>query len=267
MSAALPVTRPRLSVVEAGHGRPMLFQHGLCGDARQPADVFPLESFRCLTVECRGHGGSEAGDPAAFGIATFADDIAATLKGMRAGPMVVGGISMGAAIALRLAVTRPDLVSALVLARPARVTAPGPDNKQPKAEVGALLSDHDATEARTIFEARRTAAWLAAAAPDNLASLRGFFARKPLNITAALLTRIAADGPGVTEEQVARLTVPTLVIGHDRDVVHPIAMAQELAALIPRSSLSIIPPKADDLEGYRTAFRTSLRTFLEEHAR
>lgn len=245
----------------------MLFQHGLCGDARQPADVFPLTSFRCVTVECRGHGGSEAGDPEAFGIATFTDDVAATLESLRAGPLPVGGISMGAAIALRLAVTRPDLVSALVLARPAWVTARGPDNMRPNAEVGAMLADHDAAEARTIFEASRTAAWLAEAAPDNLASLRGFFARTPRDVTAALLMRIAADGPGVSEAQVARLTVPTLVIGHDRDVVHPLAMAQALAALIPRSTLSVIPPKADDLEGYRTAFRASLRHFLQEHSR
>ncbi len=267
MTAASLGTRPRLAVVEAGQGSPMLFQHGLCGDARQPVDVFPLDGFRCITVECRGHGGSEAGDPEVFGIETFADDIAATLDGLQAGPLPVGGISMGAAIALRLAVTRPDLVSALVLARPAWISARGPENMRPNAEVGALLLQHDAAEARRIFEASRTAARLSVEGPDNLASLRGFFARTPLLVTAALLTRISKDGPGVTQEQVASLTVPTLVIGHERDIVHPIAMARELAALIARSRLSIIPPKADDPEGYRTAFRASLRTFLTEHCR
>ena len=116
MTAAPSPDRPRLALAEVGHGPAMLFQHGLCGDARQPADVFPSDAFRCLTVECRGHGGSEPGDPEAFGIASFADDVADTLDGMRLGPLPVGGISMGAAIALRLAVRRPDLVSALVLA-------------------------------------------------------------------------------------------------------------------------------------------------------
>lgn len=267
MTAVVPVARPRLSLVEHGQGKAMLFQHGLCGDARQPADVFPLDSFRCLTVECRGHGGSEAGEPDGFAIATFADDVAAMLEGLRAGPLPVGGISMGAAIALRLAVVRPDLVSALVLARPAWVTAPGPDSMRPNAEVGALLANYGAEEACRFFEQSRTAARLSAEWPDNLASLRGFFARSPLSVTAALLTRISADGPGVTEQQVARVSVPTLVIGHERDIVHPIGMARELAALIPGSRLTIIPPKADGLEGYRAAFRASLRTFLEEHLR
>ncbi len=245
----------------------MLFQHGLCGDARQPADVFPSDAFRCLTMECRGHGGSDAGDPENFGIATFTNDVAAVLDAKLLGPLPVGGISMGAAIALRLAVHRPDLVSALVLARPAWVTEAGPDNMRPNAEVGALLDRHGAAGARAIFEAGNTAARLSENGPDNLASLRGFFSRAPLAVTSALLTRISADGPGVSRAQITGLRIPTLVIGHERDVLHPLAMARELAALIPGSRLSIIPPKADDLEGYRTAFRTSLRTFLKEHFR
>ena len=259
--------RPNLAFVEGGRGPAMLFQHGLCGDARQPADVFPSEAFRCLTVECRGHGGSEPGDPEGFGIATFAGDVAAVLEARRLGPLPIGGISMGAAIALRLAVLRPDLVGALVLARPAWVTEAGPDNMRPNAEVGALLASHDGAEARAIFEAGETAARLAKDGPDNLASLRGFFTRAPRPVTSALLTRIAADGPGVTREQVAGLRIPTLVIGHDRDLVHPLAMARELAALIPGSQLAVIPPKADDLEGYRAAFRASLQRFLKEHHR
>lgn len=258
---------PRLSVVEGGHGRPMLFQHGLCGDARQPADVFPLDAFRCLTVECRGHGGSEAGDPTAFGLATFTDDVARVLDERKAGPLPVGGISMGAAIALRLAVVRPDLVSALVVARPAWVTAAAPDTMRPNAEVGALLAGHAAPEARALFERSETAARLAADGPDNLASLRGFFGRAPREVTAALLTRVSADGPGVSDGQVSGLRVPTLVIGHRRDVIHPLATAQALAALIPGARLAVIPAKADDPDGYRTAFRASLRTFLAERNR
>ena len=258
---------PRLSVVERGHGRPVLFQHGLCGDARQPADVFPLDAFACLTVECRGHGGSEAGEVEALSIATFAGDIASVLDARKAGPLPVGGISMGAAMALRLAVTRPDLVSALILARPAWVTAANPANMQPNAEVGALLAAHDPAEARAIFERSATAARLAADGPDNLASLLGFFTRAPRAITAALLTRISADGPGVSEGEVRAIGVPTLVIGHDRDAVHPLASALDLAALIPGARFARIPAKADDLDGYRTAFRASLLTFLQEHHR
>lgn len=259
--------RPNLAVVDRGQGRPVLFQHGLCGDARQPADVFPLDRFRCLTVECRGHGSSAAGDVSAIGIATFTDDVAAVLDERKIGPLPVGGISMGGAIALRLTVTRPDLVSALILARPAWETEHAPANMQPNAVAGRLLMEHDAAAARAAFERTPIAGLLAVEAPDNLASLRSFFTRAPQQVTAELLVRIAADGPGVTRQQVRGIRVPTLVIGHGRDLVHPLAIAEKMARLIPRAKLSIISSKADDPEGYRAAFRSSLQAFLEEHDR
>lgn len=249
-----------------GTGMPVVFQHGLCGDARQTEEAFPDEArLRRLTLECRGHGGSQPGDPAAFSIATFADDVAALIETVGA-PAVIGGISMGAAIALRLAVRRPELVRGLVLARPAWTTAAAPANMAPNAEVGRLLSALPPLEARNAFAGTRTALRLQAEAPDNLASLLGFFHREPIAVTAALLTAIAADGPGVSEEEVRAIRVPTLVVGHDRDAIHPLAHARALAAAIPGARLAEITPKATDKARYVADFRHALSSFLSEFA-
>ncbi|HWT29957.1 MAG TPA: alpha/beta fold hydrolase [Propylenella sp.] len=252
-------------MAESGAGPAFVFQHGLCGDAAQTAEVFPDDApFRRITLECRGHGGSESGDPAAFSIAAFANDVAALIERQALGPSVVGGISMGAAIALRLAVTRPDLVRALVLARPAWVTDPAPVNMRPYLEVGELLSRFPAEEARARFEASATAAWLAREGPDNLASLQSFFSRRPQEITAALLTRISRDGPGVSAADVAALRIPAVVIGHERDPLHPWSSAEQLAALVPGAQLAKIAPKAESRERYVQEFRAALRRFLAE---
>jgi pimeloyl-ACP methyl ester carboxylesterase len=257
----------RLAVYDRGNGAPVLFQHGLCGDAAQPADVFPYElSARGLTLECRGHGRSEAGDPARLSIATFADDIAAWLESLGVAPLVVGGISMGAAIALRLAVTRPDLVKGLVLARPAWFVEAAPGNMAANAVVGDLLARFPPQEARQRFETLALRRDLETRAPDNLASLRGFFTREPVAVTAALLTRLSADGPGVTREEVAAIKVPTLVIGHGLDIVHPIGHAEALAGTIPGARLARITPKAASKELYRQNFNAALTRFILETA-
>ena len=256
-------SQPQLNLVESGEGAPFIFQHGLCGDAAQPGEVFPTDvPFQRMTLECRGHGLSEPGDAGAFGIATFANDVAELIEARGIAPVPLGGISMGAAIALRLAVTRPDLVSALVLARPAWLAADAPTNMRPYAEVGDLLARFPADEARARFDQSETSALLEREAPDNLASLRGFFERAPQTVTASLLTRIARDGPGVTLDQVAKLAVPTLVIGHGQDLLHPFDHAERLAALIPGSELVEITAKGVSRSQYVIEFRAALRNFL-----
>ena len=253
-----------LAVHSVGAGRPMLFQHGLCGDAAQTAEVFPDGiGWQGLTVECRGHGGSEAGPLEAMGFATFAGDLAAFIETL-GGPMVLGGISMGAALALRLAVERQDLVSGLVLARPAWVCEARPANMAPYALVGELLARHEPEAARAAFEASDTARRLAEEAPDNLASLQGFFSREPVEVTRALLTRVAADDPGVRAEDLGRIKLPVLVIGHGRDFAHPLAHAEALAGLIPGARLARITPKAESRDRYAAEFRAALAAFLQE---
>lgn len=244
-----------------GSGLPVVFQHGLCGDIAQVAEAFPDDSsLRLIGLECRGHGASEAGT--AFSIALFADDVIALVE--RAGvPVVLAGISMGAAISSRIAVRRPDLVRGLVLARPAWVADAGPDNIRPNAEIGALLSRLPPDEARAEFTTGETHALLAREAPDNLKSLLGFFDREPIAVTAGLLNAISADSPGITEDELGRLALPVSVLATRQDYIHPLAHAERLARLIPGATLTVITPKGADKSAYLADFQAALRAFLK----
>lgn len=248
---------------DGGDGLPVLFQHGLCGAQGQPAEIFPTgPALRRLTLECRGHGASPPGPLDRLSIRTFTDDAAAFLESNSSRPAVVGGISMGAAIALRLAVTRPDLVRALVLARPAWTTRHAPANMAPNALVGRLLARHPPEVARRLFLQNPLATRLRRHGPDNLASILSFFTRSPQAVTAALLQLISAGGPGIAEANLARLQIPVLVIGHGRDLIHPLRHARSLAMRIPGARLVQITPKATDLAAYHQEFRDTLRAFL-----
>jgi pimeloyl-ACP methyl ester carboxylesterase len=253
----------RLAYYRAGDGpRAVVFQHGLCGDARQTAEAMPqVAGYRSLTLECRGHGASEPG--AAFSIASFAGDVAALIE-TGAAPVVLGGISMGAAIACQLAVRRPDLVRALILVRPAWGTEPAPENMRPNAEVGALLARLPAAEAEALFRQSATAARLATGSPDNLASLNGFFARRPQSETARLLVQISGDGPGITEADLRALRVPVLICGAAEDAIHPLALARHLASLIPRARLVELPAKGRDKAAHIAALHAAISLFLQE---
>lgn len=266
MTGAAPWTTAdglTLALEDAGGGGvPVIFQHGLCGDAHQTKEAFPPDPrFRRITLECRGHGASAGDDHPSLN--KFTKDIEALTETLGRA-VVVGGISMGAAIALRLAVRRPDLVAGLILVRPAWDTgAEAPANLAPNAEVGALLQRLPVAEARKAFLASPTAAMLRETAPDNLLSLMGFFERRPVSQTASLLTALTREPLGVTDADLAALRLPVLICATSEDAIHPAALAEGLAARIPGAVLRHLPPKGRDKAAHITALHDEITAFLQ----
>jgi pimeloyl-ACP methyl ester carboxylesterase len=252
-----------LNVVEGdGDGPPFVFQHGLGGDADQTAEVFPADcGRRLITLECRGHGRSDAGPEACFRLDQFCADLGAFIETLAA-PVDIGGISMGACIALMLAVRRLELVRSLILARPAWLLDPAPSNLKPNVTVGKLLGRHEPKAALDLFNQSADAEELARSSPDNLASMRGFFARPNPQVLASLLTRISADGPGLEEDDLRRLAIPVLVIGTEQDHIHPFSLADKLATMIPGATVAKITPKGASREDYVREFKAAVGAFL-----
>jgi pimeloyl-ACP methyl ester carboxylesterase len=253
-----------LSAVDVGTGPAVLFQHGLGADNSQVAEIFPAEiNVRRLTVECRSHGLSGKGSRQDLSIKTFGEDALAFLESYGVNEFIAGGISMGAAIALRLAVAVPQRVRALVLVRPAWLWDPAPNNMRPFAKVAEFLLSSDGPEkALARFDASSIAALLSKEAPDNLASLRRFFTHpEPLAI-ATLLSAISSDGPGVSEAEVASLKIPALVIGNSLDAVHPLEFAQKLSNSIPMARLVEVTSKSFDRTRHVKEVHAALNTFF-----
>jgi pimeloyl-ACP methyl ester carboxylesterase len=263
-----------LNYVDEGHGNglPVLWQHGLGATQAQAAEVFPDSSgFRRITLECRGHADSELGAPEELSIQQFSEDAVRLLDHLAVTRAVVGGISLGAAIALRLGVCHPDRVSALIIARPAWLDENAPERLKIYLDVAELLTRYGAEQGLERLQAGDRYRLVMRESPDNAASMRSFFQRDPRS-TVALLSRIPAQGLGVTRDQLSRLALPTLVIANEGDYVHSIAMATEVAELIPGAKLKIIPSKNAARQAYGEAFKAALDEFLsrrpgESHAR
>ncbi|CAN7676275.1 alpha/beta hydrolase [Rhizobium rhizogenes] len=252
-----------LSVFDGGQGLPVVFQHGLGGDEAQVAQTFPpADSVRRITVECRGHGASSLGTARPFSLQMFAEDVlaAATVRGLDR--FVVGGISMGAALALHLAHHHPERVAALVLVRPAWTFTASPDNLEPIRAVAALLRSHPIDEARALFTGSEIGMRIKADAPDNFASLLGYFDRPDAVAFAEVLADIAADGPDVSQAAAAALAIPTLIIGNQQDAIHPLSRAQVLANTIPGASFVEVTPKAADKQQHFASVQDAITRFL-----
>ncbi len=255
-----------LAYEDCGEGLPVLWQHGLGADRRQPAEVFPdVPGLRRITLECRGHGKSALGDPSLLSIEQFAADAKALLDHLRIDRVVLGGISLGAAISMRLAAALPRRAEALILARPAWVSQRAPFTMKPYLVIAELLTEFGPTEGLLKFNQSEVLAVVESVSPDNAASLRSFFARETAESTIELLSRIPLDGPSLNEKDITALEVPTLIIANGEEYVHPLHYAERLRNLIPNAILAIVTSKTVDKGLYQSQFRNALTCFLQGH--
>lgn len=108
----------RLAYEESGaaDAPAMVFVHGWTCDRSHFApqvDRFSPQ-YRCIAVDLRGHGESDA-PMQDYTVEGFADDVAWMCDQLDVVETVVVGHSMGGAVSLALSLGRPDLVRALVL--------------------------------------------------------------------------------------------------------------------------------------------------------
>ncbi len=110
----------RIRYLMQGSGPPLVLLHGFALSAElnwvAPRAVDSLAgSFTVVVPDFRGHGQSDKPhDPGAYGT-RYVDDVVALLDHLRIPRAHVAGYSLGAVVALRLAVAHPDRVMSVVL--------------------------------------------------------------------------------------------------------------------------------------------------------
>jgi 3-oxoadipate enol-lactonase len=115
----------RLNVLDEGEGEAVVFLHGLGGCWRDWAPQLDglRDRYRCVVVEHRGHGRSEA-TAGAYSTPLFAADVVRVCAALGVERAHVVGLSMGGMIAQHVALDAPDLVDTLVLADTAAAFPP-----------------------------------------------------------------------------------------------------------------------------------------------
>ncbi|MEV4807512.1 alpha/beta fold hydrolase [Nonomuraea sp. NPDC049421] len=104
--------------------RPLVLLHGRTADHNDWNGItqhFAGRGRHVLVPDLRGHGESE--HPGAYALHEMAGDVAALLDHLKTGSVELIGHSLGALVATRVTIARPDLVSRLVLEDPPQAYA------------------------------------------------------------------------------------------------------------------------------------------------
>lgn len=258
----------RFHYVEQGAGIPFVFQHGLGADVSQPLELCrPPSGFRLLTLDCRAHGETRpVGPEEKIGVEQFCDDVRAFLDHLGIVKAVVGGVSMGAAIALRFALEHPERVLGLVLSRPAWLDESRVDNLRVFATLAEFIRKYGAWEGAQRYQETKAFQEVKRVSPDNANSLLAQFAHPRAEETVAKLERIPNYVPAHRRDDWRRIAVPTLVLANRQDEIHPFTFGETLAAAIPNARLVEVAPKSVSKERHNAEVQAALDEFLGANA-
>ena len=250
--------------LDLGKGVPFVFQHGMGGDVHQIQDLFePPIPFRLLTLDCRGHGETRpVGDPTHLGFASFADDLLAMIDMLHLQQIAVGGISMGAAVALNFALRYPQRVLGLVLVRPAWLNEPLPVNLRVYPRIAALIRHYGAVQGLEHFKLTEEYLEVQCTSPMTADSLRRQFTRPQAEEAVDILECLPQDAPNREQEDWTRIPVPTLILANEYDPLHPFGYGEVLAHSIPGAILEKVTPKAVDAHQHARDIQRAIERFF-----
>lgn len=224
-----------------GEGQPIVFAHGLLWSGRMfDAQVAALrDRYRCVTFDFRGQGQS-AVTPDGYDMDTLSQDAATLIEALGIAPCHFAGLSMGGFIGMRLAARHPELLRSLILMETAGDAEP-PANvrKYRQFLIAERLLGPGAVAGRVMpVMFGRSFLTDPARAAERAEWRRRLAANHRVGVRRATLGVIERRG---VEDELGKITAPTLVIEGDEDMAVPPERAKRTAALIPGARLVMIP--------------------------
>jgi pimeloyl-ACP methyl ester carboxylesterase len=218
-----------------GHGAPLVLLHGAMGTIESCfARLLPVlaRHFEVIAVELQGHGHTrDIARPLTYD--GMAADVAALVEALDLGRADFVGYSLGGAVALQLALDRPELFDHLVFAGGA---AFDPSGVHPELVAAFESFDPHEVDGTPWHEAYRRVA----PDPDAWTSL------------VAKVNQLDRAGVSWPRDQLTAMRVPTLLIIGDADVVRPehtVEMFRLLGGGVPGDLVGIPPAQLAVLPG------------------
>jgi pimeloyl-ACP methyl ester carboxylesterase len=223
-SAYLSIGGSRIFYQTSGRGEPLLLLHGGFGTVEDFASQIPefAEDFKVVAFERSGHGHSaDTEDP--FHFDTMSEQTIDFIEALGLGPTNLMGWSDGAAIALLVSISRPDLVRHLV-------------------SVGGFFNTHSVHP--------QDQDWIRSATPESFRRIMPILVKRyddaspdgpaHFSIVFEKTKKLWLTEPDMKREELARITAPTLVMVGDRDATIP-EHTLELFRSIKSAQLCVIP--------------------------
>lgn len=230
--------------------------------AQARATIADVRNVERVTIDAPAHGASaDSTVPLNFG--DFAEAVLHHLDELDIDTAILGGISMGAGIALRIACDFPDRVTALVLVRPAWTDRPGRPHLDIVSDIGTWITEASVEVARSRLEADHRYQAMSANEPLAATSVARAIGGVAESGRPDVLTQMVDSRPVHDLALLANVHQPALVVSTERDELHPPSIAREIAAMLPNSTLAVAPPRYAEPVAHQEFLTKAINSFID----
>ena len=246
----------------------MVFMHGWAGSGRywQSTAKALLDNFDCLLYDMRGFGRSHVQPDLSYELTEYAEDLAVLLNQLNLERVYINAHSMGASIATLFLNRYPQKVEKAIL------TCSGIFEYDERAfaafyKFGGLVVKFRPKWLGKIPLADRMfmARFLHSPIPksERQAFLEDFINADYQAALGTIFTSVSKEQAEFMPQEFAKLTVPTLLVAGEYDIIIPAELGKKAAALNDQVELAIIPntahfPMLEDAETYLARVRDFL---------
>src|SRR5262245_18483203 len=235
---AVAVLGHKMHYIEAGRGEPVVFLHGMGGEGARwmPTIKAVARERRAIAPDQIGFGQSDK-PLTCYHSGVFAGFVAGFMKEIAVPRATFIAQSMGAAVALQLAVHHPEMVARLILANGVYRTASDPPPPAPNWHARQIANAGTLQESREYLE---KVYYNRSLVTDELVE-RNLILRLRSAYTIESMQTANARGLGtLAEEEVRSIKAPTLLVWGMNDPLSPLAIADKLHAAIKGSKKVLI---------------------------
>ena len=218
---------------DGGYGEPLVLLHGFPHDRTlwSQQRIALASRARCITPDLAGFGESALHEHVT--IDAYADDVMRLLDHLGVERAIIGGLSMGGYVALACWRRHAARVSGLILSD-TKSTGDTDEAKRKRDEMIALV-ERDGVQALAAAQITGMVGKRTRESNPALVDLvRTMMERQPADAVIAAL-RALRDRPDATPD-LTTITVPTLILVGDEDVITPPTDARAMFAALPSAA-------------------------------
>lgn len=253
---------------EHGQGTPVVFLGGIMMNTASWAQHVPVlaRHVRLILLDLRDQGRSDK-MRADYPLDIHVPDVIELLDTMNLPSAHLMGLSYGGQVAQRVALAHPDRVHTLILANSNHYIPNHLAEIGRAWEVAAEIGDGE-----RFFQLAVPFIYSSAFYEQHLDMLRQRQAMFKSLLTKEWFEGFrrlcrSTEGAALTEEELGRIAMPTLLIGADEDIITPLRLMEEMHRAIPNCEFISVPRTGHGAFLERVAeFLTIVLGFLAKHS-